>query len=148
MWGFFTFCTFRDSMFTLKNSVIAKKESCFQFKTKVSLWITIVFMLWIVSFVKNFTPVIYGNRVLIFLSKMRVLHYLLLFHYKYFYWNLLNCYTVFCYHQTMKYIETIISAMIVFSMWNRQKTMLGRYWKLLKVNLMISLISDSNLQSH
>lgn len=126
MWVFFTFCTFRDSMFTLKNSVTAKKESCFQFKTKVSLWITIMFMLWIVSFVKNFTPVVHGNRVLIFLSKMRFLHHLFLFHYKYFYWNLLNCNTVLCYLPTMKYIETITSAVIVFSMRNRQKTVLGR----------------------
>lgn len=126
MWVFFIFCTFRDSMFTLKSSVIAKKESCFQFKTKFSLWITIMFMLWIVSFVKNFTPVIYENRVLIFLSKMRFPHYIFLFHFKYFYWNLLNCYTVLCYHPTMKYIETITSSMIVFSMRNRQKTMLGR----------------------
>lgn len=75
MWVFFIFCTFRDSMFTLKSSVIAKKESCFQFKTKFSLWITIMSMLWIVSFVKNFTPVIYENRVLIFLSKMRFPHF-------------------------------------------------------------------------
>lgn len=35
MWVFFTFCTFRDFMFTLKNSVTAQKKRVFKLKPKL-----------------------------------------------------------------------------------------------------------------